>query len=549
MGRICTGKNRCSDNSGQIDCPAEGEDFFGQDWQYARLGFCAPRSFRAETVSGDEIIIDDRLGLEWQRLHYPTSPTDIDRVDWYYAVDYCNDLVYAGHNDWRLPSVKEIFSLKYNPIDLALGDGQGLWTSQESGEDGAIVIFDSYYDSYYYKNNISKDELRAVRCVRGNKIPDADLYSSTVTSGGSSYRIVTDSTTRLIWQKNPEDSTKTWKNALSYCENLEYAGLSNWRLPNNNELMSLINNNGSSNFPEISEVTASDSRKFWTSSSLYETSGGAFALYSFGSWTWDSKTGKNNVVCVHNDPCEEGKFWNGSECVNPCEPNPCGEHSTGVCTATAWNQFECGCDDGYFWKGSECYKGSAPDLNYSDPYGSISISFYANQIRNETDIDTNNGANFGAFATGIYGNGTTSVTPNDVYIMYSAAQYYDRSDSTGVEIYQIPVYEQNSQAIYGEPVLVIEIPAESATVGEHTVSSYPGNTPVQIKFVKYESDGSEIICYHALGEGTINISEVGDIANHGSLGFSGEIPLYSPKNYKGYDISSLLDYPTCDPVE
>ena len=351
LGRICTGKTRCSDNSGEIVCPAEGEDFFGQDWQYARFGFCAPRSFRTETISGDEIIIDDKLGLEWQSLHYPTSPTDIDRIDWYYAVDYCNNLVYAGHDDWRLPSVKEFFSLKYNPIDWKLGDGQGLWTSQERGEDYAIVVFDNYYDSYYQLSMPGKDDFYAVRCVRGNTIPDANLYSSTVTSGGSSYRIVTDSTTRLIWQKNPEGSTKTWKKALADCENLEYAGLSNWRLPNNNELMSLINNNGSSNFHEIS----GDPRKFWTSSSLYEASGSAFTLDSSGNGNFDSKTGKYYAVCVHSDICKEGEFWNGSACVNPCEPNPCATlaNSTHECTATAWNNYECGCDDNFYWWGKE----------------------------------------------------------------------------------------------------------------------------------------------------------------------------------------------------
>ena len=321
LGRVCTGKNLCSDNSGVIACPSQGEDFFGQDWQYAKKGFCAPRDFRAETVEGDPVIIDGTLELEWQQLY----STEADQLDWYDAVDYCNDLVYAGHDDWRLPSVKEFFSLKYNPIDWELGHGRGLWTSQERGEDYAIVVFDNYYDSYYQLSMPGKDDLYAVRCVRGNTIPDADLHSSTVSSGGSNFEIVTDSTTRLIWQKDPEDSTKTWKNALSYCENLEHAGLSNWRLPNNNELASLIDNDGSSNFPEISEATASDSREFWTSSSLYEVSGSAFTLHSFGTWTIESKTGKNYVLCVHNDPCMEGEWWNGSECLtNPCNANPCG---------------------------------------------------------------------------------------------------------------------------------------------------------------------------------------------------------------------------------
>ena len=584
LGRICTGKDRCSDNSGEIVCPAEGDDFFGQDWQYARLGFCAPRSFRAETVSGDAIIIDDKLGLEWQRLHYPTSPTDINRIDWYYAVDYCNNLVYAGHDDWRLPSVKEFFSLKNNVIDLALGDGQGLWTSQESGEDSAIVIFDSYYDSYYYRNNISKDELRAVRCVRGNKIPDADLYSSTVTAGGSNFEIVTDSTTRLIWQKNPDDSKKNWKNALAYCENLEYAGLSNWRLPNNNELMSLINNDGSSNFLKISEITASDTREFWTSSSLYKVSGSAFALYSYGAGSFESKTGKYYAVCVHSNICKEGEFWNGSACVNPCDADPCGgaehsvcvpksydkytcecdnadngyfwsgsacvnpcnanpcavvEHCNGDCSPTGWNTHLCGCVDGYAWYGSSCHDISTPaDPNYNDTYGTLELNF--NESINTSGSNIEN-VLFNAFAIGPYGNGEAYVSNSNVA---SVAFYYDESGSTGVAVEQLPYYG-GSSGLWVELI----IPEEFATVGEHTLSVLNEDSTLSpFRIFLFDSDGFSLSCYHAFGEGTINISEIGDIANNGSLTFTGHVTLYSPKNYHGLDISYMLNSPVCDPV-
>ena len=75
----------------------------------------------------------------------------------------------------------------------------------------------------------------------------------------------------------------------------------------------------------------------------------------------------NYVLCVHNDPCEEDKFWDGSACVNPCEPNPCATlaNSTHECTATAWNKYECECDDGYFWVDLKCSTSPFPECTNS----------------------------------------------------------------------------------------------------------------------------------------------------------------------------------------
>ncbi len=55
--------------------------------------------------------------------------------------------------------------------------------------------------------------------------------------------IVTDSQTGLQWQDNTEASTvteKNWVEAIKYCENLTLDGYSDWRLPNVNELKSII---------------------------------------------------------------------------------------------------------------------------------------------------------------------------------------------------------------------------------------------------------------------------------------------------------------------
>jgi hypothetical protein len=52
---------------------------------------------------------------------------------------------------------------------------------------------------------------------------------------------VTDNLTGLIWARNANQFGKvTWSNALSSCNNLNYGGETDWRLPNWQELRSLI---------------------------------------------------------------------------------------------------------------------------------------------------------------------------------------------------------------------------------------------------------------------------------------------------------------------
>ena len=108
IGNICTGQNKCYNNSSTMTCPAEGEDFFGQDAQYAELGTCVPQKFRVETISGDNVVIDLNTGLMWQQ----TIPSSIyTRSN---SSSYCNRLTYAGYDDWRLPTPKELLTIVDN---------------------------------------------------------------------------------------------------------------------------------------------------------------------------------------------------------------------------------------------------------------------------------------------------------------------------------------------------------------------------------------------------------------------------------------------------
>ena len=60
---------------------------------------------------------------------------------------------------------------------------------------------------------------------------------------------------------------------------------------------------------------------------------------------------KQLTVKASNFECDkDGYFYNGSECVSPCEKNPCGN---GNCKSISVTTYECECSVGY-WDGSKC---------------------------------------------------------------------------------------------------------------------------------------------------------------------------------------------------
>lgn len=52
---------------------------------------------------------------------------------------------------------------------------------------------------------------------------------------------MTDSLTGLMWVRSPDATARTWQQSLDFTYNLELCGATDWRLPNVNELESLVN--------------------------------------------------------------------------------------------------------------------------------------------------------------------------------------------------------------------------------------------------------------------------------------------------------------------
>ena len=115
--------------------------------------------------------------------------------------------------------------------------------------------------------------------------------------------IVLDTSTGLVWQDNNETKTltKTWKGAITYCEDLVFAGKSDWRLPNVNEFYSLFERSKVN--PAISSefvnVNTSSSLAYWSSTTYtFKPANALYVHFYYGSGGDSDKLNNFIVRCV-----------------------------------------------------------------------------------------------------------------------------------------------------------------------------------------------------------------------------------------------------------
>ena len=104
---------------------------------------------------------------------------------------------------------------------------------------------------------------------------------------------IKDRLTGLIWSQNANiGRQKSWAAATNYCENLVYAGNSDWRLPNVLELKSLIDySRDNPALPSGHPFSAVQAYYCWSSSS--NACNSSFAWYvhmSYGNVSYNDKT-------------------------------------------------------------------------------------------------------------------------------------------------------------------------------------------------------------------------------------------------------------------
>ena len=241
-----------------IPFPGKGEPFDGQDAQYAGH----QPNYRD---NGDGTISDLVTGLMW------TKDPGGERVSFYQAVDGAETCRVGGYTDWRLPSIKELYSLiQFNGTDpdprnddigsLRPFIDHGMFGFRYGDPDEGRRIIDAQFASStlyvgeimngqegVFGVNFADGRIKGyatqsprgtghlyVLYVRGNpeygKNKFKDLGNGTIL----------DEATGLNWMKADSGEGMDWKAALEYAETMEFAGYTDWRLPSAKELQSIV---------------------------------------------------------------------------------------------------------------------------------------------------------------------------------------------------------------------------------------------------------------------------------------------------------------------
>ena len=279
-------------DSRQISAPFEGEAFYGQDAGYSG-------NQPSYTDNGDGTVTDNVTGLMWQQ-------TMDEKMTFEDASQYAQNSTLAGYDDWRMPTIKELWSLMdytgqsggetaielYIDTDYfnqPMGDTSNgereidaqVWSATEYTGltmNGAQTVFgvnfiDGRIKGYpAYDPRISGGKTMYVRLVRGN----SDYGINNFEDNGDGT--VSDLATGLMWQAADDGETRDWEDALSYAENSDYAGYDDWRLPNAKELQSIVDYTNSmqengkaaiSDLFDLTEITdvrgQADYGFYWTS--------------------------------------------------------------------------------------------------------------------------------------------------------------------------------------------------------------------------------------------------------------------------------------------
>lgn len=330
---VDTGQITFWDDADEISEPLSGKSYYGQDANFTGNEFIYVNN-------NDGTINDYVTGLMWQDTTDTNGDGEIDADDkltYDEAMDYADELELAGYTDWRLPSIKELYSLidftgedcsseigsdtsgltpfiDTDYFEFNFGDtdaGERLIDSQyasstlyvsETYNDGGTTVFGVNFADGRIKGYggamAGGEKTFFVMCVRGNE----EYGDNDFTDNGDGT--ISDDATGLMWEQDDSGVAYNWKDALAWAESkneASYLGYSDWRLPNAKELQSIIDYTRSpetSNSPSIdelfnaTEITVSNSDHsveypfYWTGTTHKSTSSlskGDSAVYlSFG---------------------------------------------------------------------------------------------------------------------------------------------------------------------------------------------------------------------------------------------------------------------------
>jgi hypothetical protein len=223
-------------------------------------------------------VTDNVTGLMWQQSPDTDGDGNIDAADklsYDAAVAVAGTLNLGGYTDWRLPTIKELYSL----IDFGGRDPSGY---EGTDTTGLIPFIDTDYFDFAYGDTAAGERIIDAQYASCNLYGDPSAgsllfgvnfadgrikgYGLSMPGRGSEKTFfviyvrgntqygknsfadngdgtITDNATGLMWSQNDSGGGLDWEDALAWVEqkNAEnHLGYSNWRLPNAKELQSIV---------------------------------------------------------------------------------------------------------------------------------------------------------------------------------------------------------------------------------------------------------------------------------------------------------------------
>merc|ERR1719233_224498 len=260
-------------------------------------------------------------------------------VTWVEGMEGAETATTGGYTDWRMPTLKELFS-------LILYSGQCLgethirffidaeFFDHPLGEDREIdaqTWSSSSYDGDVMNNNLpvtfgvnfvdgrvkaypQGQDGKFARYVRGSLDYGTNVFQN------NNDGTISDMATGLMWLQSDSSADLDWEGALAYAESMSFAGYSDWRLPTIKELNSIVDYSKSQGEPaidesvfQITQIKDSEGEDwypyFWSSTTLLDgMNPGSQGLYqtfgrALGTDSWSGELmDAHGAGAVRSDP-------------------------------------------------------------------------------------------------------------------------------------------------------------------------------------------------------------------------------------------------------
>lgn len=257
----------------EINAPTIGEAFYGQDAQF-------PGTTASYVDNQDGTVSDLVTGLMWTQSPDLNGDGTIDSADQMTlkdAIASVDGVDIGGYDDWRLPTIKELYSLiNFSGIDPKLDDTDSsrltpfIDTTYFDFGYGDIEAGDRIIDAQFATSTLYVDTTFFVmQTMFGVNFADGRIkgYPLAVSATGMAAKTfyifyvrgnlaygvndfhdnedgtISDEATLLMWSQCDSENGMDWESALAWVQtkNSEnYLGYHDWRLPNIKELHSIV---------------------------------------------------------------------------------------------------------------------------------------------------------------------------------------------------------------------------------------------------------------------------------------------------------------------